>query len=182
MVPFELYRKKTTIYRGEHRNTHGKKIWRQKQFTLPPPCLRFNERDPGLDAPAPPLNNPFDLDLEHFAVAQRPIRHDNRVVKLAERTRPTGGEASVQNPCVAPVQMVKSKIYKYLFLNVLSTEGKQQKWREQNGIPVRYGTHFMKYRYAPSTSLNDWQGGGERVQVNKVQGIRQYVWVFKCYI
>jgi hypothetical protein len=72
-------------------------------------CLRFNERNSGLDAPAPPLNNPFDLDLEHFAVAQRPIRHDNRVVELAERTRPASGEASVENPCVPPVQVVKSK-------------------------------------------------------------------------
>ncbi len=110
------------------------------------PCLRFNERDSGLDATAPPLNNTFDLDLEDFAVAQRPIRHDNRVVKFAERARPASGEASVQNPCVPPVQMVKSKIYKYLFLSVLLTEENQQKWREQNGTTstVGTGTHFMK--------------------------------------
>ncbi len=99
----------------------------KKMFDISGPCLRFNECDSGLYAPAPPLHNPFDLDLEDFAVAQRPIRHNNRVVELAERTRPTSGEAGVKNPCVPPVQMVKPKIYEYLFLNVLLTEAKQHK-------------------------------------------------------
>ncbi len=84
-------------------------------FDISAPCLRFNQSDSSFYAPAPPLHNPFDLDLEHFAVAQRPIRHDNRVVKLAERTRPASREASVENPCVAPVQMVKSKKKKLNF-------------------------------------------------------------------